>query len=161
MGLDRDNTNKGYLIGRLIALVEAVANVPEQFASKCITNPLQKLSPFLRDGLSDGGEAIDVYSRIGDLPGFLTAEDACRAWIGYHHQRGAMASEEIRSQIGQRIAELRKQRGMSQAQLAEAAGIRQQSLGRIELGKHAQRLDVLARIASALGTRIDLIEDGQ
>lgn len=63
-----------------------------------------------------------------------------------------------RIRIGQRIAELRKQRGISQAQLAEAIGMHQPNIARIENGQYSTSIDVLSRIAEALGTRLDLIE---
>lgn len=62
-----------------------------------------------------------------------------------------------RVRIGQRIVELRKQQGITQVQLADAIGVKQSSIARIESGKHAQRLDVLSRIADALGVKIDLV----
>lgn len=62
-----------------------------------------------------------------------------------------------RIRIGQRIADIRKQQGMTQAQLAEATGLLQPNIARIENGRYGITLDVLARIAQALGKRIDLV----
>lgn len=59
--------------------------------------------------------------------------------------------------IGQRIAQLRKEQGMTQVQLAEAADILQPNLARIENGRYGLTVDVLARIAKALGRNIDLV----
>jgi len=61
--------------------------------------------------------------------------------------------------IGQRIAELRKEQGMTQAQLAEAVGLRQSNVSRIEAGKYATTLDILANIAQALGCKVDIIKE--
>ena len=63
----------------------------------------------------------------------------------------------IRERIGQRIADLRSEKGMTQAQLAEVADITRSHLSRIESGKYAVSLDVLDRIATALGTKVELI----
>jgi len=63
-----------------------------------------------------------------------------------------------RIRIGQRIRELRHKRGMFQSQLAEISGITNVNVSRIEAGKYSAGLDVLAKIASALGCDIDFIE---
>ena len=65
----------------------------------------------------------------------------------------------IRERIGQRIADLRSERGMTQQQLADTADISRVHVSRIEQGKYAVSLDVLDRISTALGTKIELIED--
>lgn len=59
--------------------------------------------------------------------------------------------------IGQRIAELRKEQGMSQAELADKCGMQRPHIARVESGRYGITLDVLARIAQALGKTIDLI----
>lgn len=64
----------------------------------------------------------------------------------------------VRMVIGQRIAQLRKQQGISQTQLAEAAGTNQFHVSKIESGAVSPTIDVLARIAAALGKRIDLVD---
>lgn len=60
--------------------------------------------------------------------------------------------------LGIRIRELRKQRRMTQNELAERSGTSQGYITRIESGRHTMTMAVLARIASALDTEIDLIE---
>lgn len=64
--------------------------------------------------------------------------------------------KKARYEIGKRIAELRKERGMSQTQLAEAIGMAQPNLANIEAGRFSTTIDVLERIADALGAKIDL-----
>lgn len=63
----------------------------------------------------------------------------------------------IKLTIGQRIQELRKEAGMTQTQLAEKCGMAQPNIARIEAGTYATSLDVLSRIAEALGKRIELV----
>lgn len=63
-----------------------------------------------------------------------------------------------RERIGKRIAELRKAKGLTQAQLAEKTGFPRSNIGRIETGKYSVGLDVLAKIASALGASVELIK---
>ena len=59
--------------------------------------------------------------------------------------------------IGQRIIELRKEAGLTQTQLAEKCGMAQPNIARIEAGTYATSIDVLSRIAEALGKRIELV----
>jgi len=59
--------------------------------------------------------------------------------------------------IGQRIAHLRKEQGMTQQQLADKSGILRPNIARIEAGRYGLTVDVLARIAQALGKTIDLV----
>ena len=66
---------------------------------------------------------------------------------------------DIRLRIGQQIADLRAQNKMTQQDLADAAGVSRTHLTRIETGKYAVKLDVLDKIATALGVRIELIND--
>jgi DNA-binding XRE family transcriptional regulator len=63
----------------------------------------------------------------------------------------------IKLTIGQRIQELRKEAGMTQAQLAEKCGMAQPNIARIEAGTYATSIDVLSRIAEALGKKIELV----
>jgi transcriptional regulator with XRE-family HTH domain len=53
--------------------------------------------------------------------------------------------------FGRRLKELRLGRGLSQSELASHAGIHWSYVGRLERGRAAPGLDLLARLASALG----------
>lgn len=66
--------------------------------------------------------------------------------------------KDIRHQIGIRIAEIREKRGMTQAELAEKTGFEQSNISRIERGKYSVRIDILHKIAEALGVSIELLE---
>lgn len=67
---------------------------------------------------------------------------------------------EERKRIGQRIKEIRKEQGLTQRQLAEKVGIAFQNLSSIESGKYNTGIDLLNRIASALGKIIEFNSDG-
>lgn len=60
--------------------------------------------------------------------------------------------------IGHRIKELRTMRRMTQPQLAQMSHITNANIANIELGKYSAGLDILARIAGALGARVDIVE---
>lgn len=65
---------------------------------------------------------------------------------------------EKRKAMGESIRELRIAQGWTQEQLAEIAGITSSNLGRIEAGRYAVSLDILNKIAMALGAELRLIE---
>lgn len=68
-----------------------------------------------------------------------------------------MEPNNTRIRIGRRIAQLRAEKNMTQADLAKASGINQPNIARIETGKHSTTLDVLSKIADALGAKIDIV----
>jgi len=59
--------------------------------------------------------------------------------------------EPIVTRVGQRIRALRKARRLTQTALAARCGLSQESLSRMEIGKHSPSLAALDRIALALG----------
>ncbi len=71
---------------------------------------------------------------------------------------GSDRSEE-REYIGSRIRQLREKKGMEAKGLAELAKIDAANLSRIERGRYSVGLDVLSRIAYALGAKVDLIQE--
>lgn len=62
----------------------------------------------------------------------------------------------IRSAIGKRIKSLRLRRGMTQQDLADAAGITKANVSNIEAGKYSVGLDILNKIANAMGVKVEL-----
>jgi DNA-binding XRE family transcriptional regulator len=56
--------------------------------------------------------------------------------------------------LARKVRALREKRGLTQAELAERAGTGQAAIARIESGKATPKLDLLARIAVALGARL-------
>lgn len=69
-----------------------------------------------------------------------------------------MEQLEYRKKIGLRIAEIRADMGLSTYQLADMTGIRAQNITRIEKGRYSTGIDLLGKIAEALGYTIDFIE---
>ena len=63
-----------------------------------------------------------------------------------------------RERIGKRIAESRKSKGLSQAKLAELTDIAPGNIARIETGRYSTGIDLLSKIADALGYKLDFIE---
>lgn len=66
--------------------------------------------------------------------------------------------ELYRNIIGKRIQEIRIKKRLTQAELAALANIDQGNISKIEKGRYNITVELLARIADALGCRVDLIE---
>ena len=68
----------------------------------------------------------------------------------------ASHEESDKLRLAHRIRELREAKGLIQAQMAELSETKQPSIARIESGRALPRLDVLQRIATALGMRLTI-----
>ena len=67
----------------------------------------------------------------------------------------------IVDRFASRLRELRNSRGMRQADLAQAAKITTSYVGRLESGGAAPGIDLVARLANALGTSIEDLIGGE
>ena len=65
---------------------------------------------------------------------------------------------EDRTRIGNRIKEIREERGLEARELARLVGIDAANLSRIENGRYSVGLDILAKIAAALGKKVDFVD---
>lgn len=65
-----------------------------------------------------------------------------------------------RERIGYRIKELREEQHIDAKTLANKSGITPANMSRIEQGKYSPGLDILCRIASALGMQLDFVKKG-
>ncbi len=63
-----------------------------------------------------------------------------------------------RARIGERIRQIRMDRGMEARDLARLASVDAANLCRIENGKYSVGLDILSKIAAALGKKIDFVD---
>lgn len=71
-------------------------------------------------------------------------------------ERILLYNERIR--IGARIRELRKEKNIEAKTLAKIANIDAANLSRIEQGLYSVGLDILSKIALALGAKIELVD---
>ncbi len=65
-------------------------------------------------------------------------------------------AELSRLALAAKVKALREKRHLTQAELAERVGTAQPNIARLESGRATPRLDLLARIAAALGARLDV-----
>lgn len=65
--------------------------------------------------------------------------------------------DEERIRIGQRIKEIREEKHLEAKSLALLSGVDAANISRIEQGKVSVGLDVLSKIANALGYKVDLV----
>lgn len=101
-----------------------------------------------------GGDSFSSMDQAMRMPVYLRE---MADWLREEHYSIAMPSLEIqRERMGQSIRDLRTQRGLTQVQLAQLAGITQSNLARIEAGKYSVGLDILNKIANAMGVAVEL-----
>lgn len=62
-----------------------------------------------------------------------------------------------RERIGARIRQIREQKGIEAKHLAMLSNIDAANLSRIEQGRYSVGLDVISKIAQALGVKVDLV----
>lgn len=63
----------------------------------------------------------------------------------------------FRIKMGGKIKELREAAGLTQEQLADKTGLQRSNIARIESGKYSTGQDILSRIATALGKKLDIV----
>ena len=85
-------------------------------------------------------------------------QDAIRFAIGGVIGISPGTRHQDRSRIGARIRKIREERGIEAQSLAKLAGIDAANLSRIENGKYSVGFDILSKIATALGKKIDFID---
>lgn len=145
-----------YLIGRATAVVEHLVKVPRGFVSAVRVSPLQKLPYHLREALKlDNDELTTIMADIQEIPATLI-DPSGQFFIGYYHQKAELDKYRRRLEIGACITELRQKKGLSIRELASIVEIDHANIGKIERGRYNVSIDILGRIADALGAKITI-----
>jgi transcriptional regulator with XRE-family HTH domain len=79
-------------------------------------------------------------------------EDALQEWM----QDPEFRAEYEALKPNDQVTRLRIERGLTQAELAECVGTKQPSIARLESGRRDPSLDLLRRVATALGARLEI-----
>lgn len=110
---------------------------------------------------SEAGNVIDTFSTRQEAESALEAYEKSDEEEGiytpdFYEVHARCLSE--REMIGKRIAAIRNELGLSQQDVADRVGMAQPHIARIEAGKYSVGVDILGKIAAALGKRIDIVD---
>ena len=97
---------------------------------------------------------VQLEEVIGKLPDYT---DIIKRWERNTEAPSEMNKEYPRLRLGMHIAKLRAAKNMTQGDLAKASGVTLANISRIERGQYSPGLDVLTKIADALGAQIDIV----
>ena len=81
-----------------------------------------------------------------------------QANLGFSFSSWSSDREKERSRIGARLKEIREKKKMEAKNVARIAGIDPSNLSKIEAGKYSVGLDILSKIANAIGANVDIVE---
>ncbi|MGN7818767.1 helix-turn-helix domain-containing protein [Chitinophaga sp. 22536] len=153
---------KGYDLSEQAEIIESGFGSSESLDMQVRTefNMFEPIS--LWDGAYLIGEADEeVMTDVAQEKGYETYQDLLSAM----KKRLIELAEELpqvdllyhRRRIGEKIKALREEEGISQVELAERTGLLKQNISRIEQGKYSTGQDILSKIATALGKRLDIV----
>lgn len=117
MSLDTNNTNVGYCLGRLFAVLEKIqeeanpsinATIRDRFYGSASSAPvaafphLMKLKNHHLAKLDNRGRAVNLEKLVGeimdcisDFPSHLSLQDQGRFAVGYYHQRQNLFKKQV------------------------------------------------------------------
>lgn len=78
--------------------------------------------------------------------------------VFFYERYSKTKKDDERIRIGQRIKEIRMAKGLDAKTLASIAGIDAANLCRIEAGKYSVGFDILSKIASVCGKKVDFVD---
>jgi len=139
-------------------VVEVTAPDGEVFTVYCqigslINEETQKQELFWLESLFDKNFSEDKEQMVNNI-----WREALLFGIGNILGISSGTRHEDRARIGKRIKEIREGRGLDGRELAQLAGIDAANLSRIENGRYSVGLDILAKIATALGKKVDFVD---
>lgn len=109
-------------------------------------NETQQVTLLNGDTFKSAEEAMKLVTYIREIAD----------WLRNNHYNRVMPAVSIRLIIGDRIRQLRTEQNLSQQQLADLAGVTKANICNIERGAYSVGIDVLNKIAIALGAEIQI-----
>lgn len=110
-------------------------------------NETQQITLLNGDTFKSADEAMKIATYLRELSD----------WLRNNHYNRVMPAVNIRLIIGDRIRQLRTAQNLTQQQLADMAGVTKPNICNIERGAYSVGLDILNKIATALGAEIQLV----
>lgn len=105
------------------------------------------------------GEEYRANDDGTDMPTYVSR--MVRFLNKHHYALLGESVQDRRAEIGERIRQLREKRGYSQGELGNMVGLALSGIRSIEVGRYATTLDILNKIADALGVKLDFVEYGE
>lgn len=161
MEFDKNIKDSAYLVGRIIAVIEryASAHFGPLTKTKMFSMPLYYASAFTRYVDSEDPFWSELSCCLPDLPRSLNPSQQGTAQLGYYHQKAAYSScTTYRERLGSELQTLRVQKGLTVRELGDACGLAFTTISKIENGKYNVSVDILGRVADALGYRLTFEE---
>lgn len=159
MALDKDCKDIPYLLGRLVAIFAASADIPTKLITQAQETPniaipqmdvLYHKSPrAIRE--SEVCEILGHFAPPAPFPSRMTLPQQGQFMIGYNHEMADIYKERNRAKVAKAVRLKRVELGMTQAQLAEKADVTKQTIGNIEGGNYSVSVDVLSAVMAVLG----------
>lgn len=162
MSLDKNNTNPGYLLGRLAATLSHFNNLPPRAKGEMAENPQMNFPKYLYLTADDhrcDKEVGEIMAMLPDgykFPRVLPRPDDGAYWTGFYQQQRVFDKEEIRREVGAKVREAREKAGLTVEELAEKCDLQPAHIGRIEEGRYNLTIDVLGMLSKALETKFEV-----
>ena len=100
-----------------------------------------------------------------NVPEGMSPDEALRAvvemsdWLAIFHYSLVMPERAAaRQMIAHQLSSLRRRAGLTQQQLADKVGCSQQTIARLERGRHDAGVGFVAEVAEALGCELKIVE---
>jgi len=93
MALDKNSSDRSYLIGRLVAIIQtANKQAPQRLPALVMVNPKEKLSYWFSEtsktikNTQYEKDWLSIIDKFNGFPSKLNIFEQSRMWIGYYHQ---------------------------------------------------------------------------
>ena len=134
-----------YELGKIVAILQYLGDMPNSMVAKIATNPLQKLPYYLKK--IDNPQVTALANQINALPSYLTDIQAGKYWIGYCKQKKEIWDKHQTETMKELVQTYRFKKGLTQPEFAKLCGISPRTIASVELGQQVSEtsIDIILR----------------